>query len=73
MPTLVQNIQIVDLRKQYHCIKAEIDEAILACIELTEYINGSAVKQFQASFEQYLNVKHVICQWNGCTSNCTDG
>jgi UDP-2-acetamido-2-deoxy-ribo-hexuluronate aminotransferase len=56
---------MVDLRKQYHHIKAEIDEAVLACIESTQYINGSAVKKFQASFEQYLNVKHVIPCANG--------
>jgi UDP-2-acetamido-2-deoxy-ribo-hexuluronate aminotransferase len=63
--TAIDNIQMVDLRKQYHHIKAEIDEAVLACIESTEYINGSAVKQFQASFEQYLNIKHVIPCANG--------
>jgi UDP-2-acetamido-2-deoxy-ribo-hexuluronate aminotransferase len=63
--TVIDNIQMVDLRKQYHHIKAEIDEAVLACIESTEYINGSAVKQFQASFEQYLNIKHVIPCANG--------
>ena len=56
---------MVDLRKQYHHIKAEIDDAVLACIESTQYINGSAVKQFQASFEQYLNIKHVIPCANG--------
>jgi UDP-2-acetamido-2-deoxy-ribo-hexuluronate aminotransferase len=65
MSTAIENIQMVDLRKQYHHIKAEIDEAVLACIESTEYINGSAVKQFQASFEQYLNIKHVIPCANG--------
>ncbi len=61
----IQNIQMVDLRKQYYHIKGEIDAAVLACIESTEYINGSAVRQFQASFEQYLNVKHVIPCANG--------
>jgi UDP-2-acetamido-2-deoxy-ribo-hexuluronate aminotransferase len=65
LSTTTQNIQMVDLRKQYHHIKSEIDEAVLACIESTEYINGSAVKKFQASFEQYLNVKHVIPCANG--------
>jgi UDP-2-acetamido-2-deoxy-ribo-hexuluronate aminotransferase len=63
--TDIQNIQMVDLRTQYHRIKSEIDEAVLSCIESTEYINGSAVKQFQSSFEQYLNVKHVIPCANG--------
>ena len=56
---------MVDLRTQYHRIKTEIDEAVLACIESTEYINGSAVKQFQAAFEQYLGCKHMIPCANG--------
>jgi UDP-2-acetamido-2-deoxy-ribo-hexuluronate aminotransferase len=65
MSLLTQNIQMVDLRAQYHHIKSEIDAAVLACIESTEYINGSTVKQFQHSFEQYLNIKHVIPCANG--------
>ena len=65
MFNLTKNIQMVDLRTQYHRIKTEIDEAVLACIESTEYINGSAVKQFQAAFEQYLGCKHMIPCANG--------
>jgi UDP-2-acetamido-2-deoxy-ribo-hexuluronate aminotransferase len=65
MSIKVQNIQMVDLRKQYHNIKTEIDEAILSCIESTEFINGSQVKAFQSSFEQYLGAKHVIPCANG--------
>jgi UDP-2-acetamido-2-deoxy-ribo-hexuluronate aminotransferase len=59
------NIQMVDLRKQYHNMKSEIDAAVLDCIQSTEFINGSQVKKFQAAFEAYLNVKHVIPCANG--------
>lgn len=59
------NIQMVDLKSQYHKIKSEIDTGILNCIENTTFINGPAVKEFQQHFEKYLNVKHVIPCANG--------
>ncbi len=58
-------IQMVDLKGQYLKIKREIDQGILDCLESTEYINGTAVKQFQKDFESYLDVKHVIPCANG--------
>jgi UDP-2-acetamido-2-deoxy-ribo-hexuluronate aminotransferase len=61
----MKNIQMVDLKGQYHKIKAEIDQGILNCIENTTFINGPAVKEFQYDFEKYLNVKHVIPCANG--------
>ena len=61
----MKNIQMVDLKGQYHKIKAEIDLGILNCIENTTFINGPAVKEFQQDFEKYLNVKHVIPCANG--------
>ncbi len=59
------NIQMVDLKSQYHKIKSEIDLGILNCIENTTFINGPAVKEFQQDFEKYLNVKHVVPCANG--------
>jgi UDP-2-acetamido-2-deoxy-ribo-hexuluronate aminotransferase len=59
------NIQMVDLKSQYHKIKSEIDSGILNCIENTTFINGPAVKEFQQDFEKYLDVKHVIPCANG--------
>jgi UDP-2-acetamido-2-deoxy-ribo-hexuluronate aminotransferase len=58
-------IQMVDLKKQYASIKTEIDAAVLQCIESTAFINGPAVKTFQANLEAYLRVKHVIPCANG--------
>jgi dTDP-4-amino-4,6-dideoxygalactose transaminase len=61
----MQEIKMVDLNGQYLHIKKEIDDAIQAVIDKTEFINGSAVKSFQKNLEQYLAVKHVIPCGNG--------
>ncbi|MBS1651743.1 MAG: DegT/DnrJ/EryC1/StrS family aminotransferase [Bacteroidetes bacterium] len=56
---------MVDLKGQYEKIKSEIDSGIQDVINTTAFINGPAVKEFQADFEKYLNVKHVIPCANG--------
>lgn len=56
---------MVDLKGQYEKIKDEIDEAVLEVLNSTAYINGPAVKRFQANLEQYLDVRHVIPCANG--------
>lgn len=58
-------IQMVDLKGQYLKIKNEIDEAVWQVLETTSYINGQAVKDFQANLEKYLDVKNVIPCANG--------
>ncbi|MBP6755228.1 MAG: DegT/DnrJ/EryC1/StrS family aminotransferase [Bacteroidia bacterium] len=63
-----QNIQMVDLKSQYHHIKDEIDNAVINCIENTTFINGPAVKEFQTNLESYLGVKYVIPCANGTDS-----
>lgn len=63
--TTAQPIRMVDLQTQYRRMKEEIDQAVLEVIASTEYINGSAVKKFQAELEAYLNAKHVIPCANG--------
>ncbi|REJ75460.1 MAG: DegT/DnrJ/EryC1/StrS family aminotransferase [Acidobacteria bacterium] len=61
----MKNIQMVDLVGQYEKIKDEIDAAVLEVIGSAAFINGPAVKQFQADLEDYLGVKHVIACANG--------
>ncbi len=63
-----QNIQMVDLKTQYHHIKNQIDHAVIECISSTSFINGPAVKEFQTNLEDYLGVKHVIPCANGTDS-----
>lgn len=60
-----KKIQMVDLKGQYEKIKQEIDSGIQDVINTTAFINGPAVKEFQADLERYLNVKHVIPCANG--------
>ena len=59
------NIQMVDLKGQYRKIKEEIDSSIQEVINSAAFINGPAVKDFQLSLQDYLNVKHVIPCANG--------
>lgn len=61
----MRKISMVDLKAQYEKIKPEIDSAIHQVIDSTAFINGSAVKEFQAELEKYLGVKHVIPCGNG--------
>jgi UDP-2-acetamido-2-deoxy-ribo-hexuluronate aminotransferase len=58
-------IQMVDLKRQYHKIKNEVDEAVLNVIGSTAFINGKPVQEFAADLSSYLNVKHVIPCANG--------
>ena len=61
----MKNIQMVDLKGQYHKIKDQIDKSVIQTIESTSFINGPSVKQFASSLENYLDVKHVIPCANG--------
>ena len=56
---------MVDLKNQYKKIKAEIDQAMIACVESTEYINGAHVSLFSENLSKYIGVKHVIPCANG--------
>src|SRR5678815_2834476 len=58
-------IQMVDLKRQYHKIKKEVDEAVLNVIESTAFIGGKAVQEFANNLSAYLGVKHVIPCANG--------
>jgi UDP-2-acetamido-2-deoxy-ribo-hexuluronate aminotransferase len=61
----MKKIQMVDLVSQYEKIQPEIDKAVLDVIHSAAYINGPEVKLFQAEFEKFLQVKHVIPCANG--------
>src|SRR4029078_10857914 len=58
-------IQMVDLKRQYHKIKKEVDEAVLNVIESTAFINGKPVQEFANNLSAYLGIKHVIPCANG--------
>jgi len=58
-------IQMVDLKTQYHKIKAEVDNAVLDVLESSAFINGKQVQEFADALSAYLGVKHVIPCANG--------
>lgn len=58
-------IQMVDLKRQYLKIKAEVDESIAEVIQNTSFINGKAVTDFSAQLGQFLGIEHVVPCANG--------
>lgn len=58
-------IQMVDLKQQYHHIKAEVDAAVLDVLESSAFINGKPVQDFASEMSAYLGVKHTIPCANG--------
>jgi dTDP-4-amino-4,6-dideoxygalactose transaminase len=60
-----QQIQMVDLKGQYQKIKSEVDQAMIACVESAEFINGKLVSTFSENLANYVGVKHVIPCANG--------
>lgn len=58
-------IQMVDLKRQYHKIKREVDEAVLNVIGSAAFINGKPVQEFAINLSSYLEIKHVIPCANG--------
>lgn len=56
---------MVDLYGQYLHIKTEVDEAIQGVLKATDFIQGSAVKDFEQSLSQYLGGVEVVSCGNG--------
>lgn len=61
----MQQLQMVDLKRQYQKIKPEIDAAIHNVLDSTAFINGPDVQHFATELATYLGVKHVIPCANG--------
>ncbi len=61
----MKKIQMVDLVGQYAELKDTVNASLTQIMETAQFVNGPAVKQFQADLEQYLDVKHVIPCANG--------
>jgi dTDP-4-amino-4,6-dideoxygalactose transaminase len=60
-----RDIPFVDLKAQYHSIKAEIDQAIAAVLSQTAFIGGSFVKEFEEAFARYCGTEHCVGVANG--------
>ena len=61
----MRKIQMVDLQTQYQFIKPRVDAGMQEVLSSAQFINGPAVRNFQADLEAYLGVKHVIPCANG--------
>jgi len=53
-------IPFVDLKTQYHNIKAEIDAAVLAALESSQFVLGSEVQAFEEEFAAYCGGAEAI-------------
>jgi len=58
-------IQMVDLKKQYHQIKEEIDAAVLGVLESSVFIGGKPVQDFAQHLSDYTGARYVIPCANG--------
>ena len=62
---VAEAIQMVDLRRQYQRLRAEIEPAMDAVMEQGSFINGPAVKAFAADLSAYLQGAQVVTCGNG--------
>lgn len=53
-------IPMVDLKRQYHSLKQQIDEGIGAALEATQFILGPNVQAFEREVALYLGVSHAV-------------
>ena len=58
-------LQMVDTSTQYQKIKKEVDAAVIAVMESSQFIGGKVVQQFASNLAQYNGSKHVIPCANG--------
>jgi dTDP-4-amino-4,6-dideoxygalactose transaminase len=61
-------VPFVDLRAQYHSIKDEIDEAVLALLDSTQFVLGRDVVAFEQLFAPYCQVEHAIGSSSGTSA-----
>src|SRR5689334_12809630 len=61
-------IPLLDLRAQYHSIKPEIDAAISAVLESTQYVLGKFVSDFEHEFAKYVSSAEGIAVNSGTSA-----
>lgn len=65
MRNTMEPIQMVDLRRQYRKIAAEIDTRWADILNAASFIQGPDVQRFSSHLAEYLSVKHVVPCGNG--------
>ncbi len=58
-------IPVIDLKRQYHSIKAEVDEAVRRVVESGYYVGGPEVRAFEEEWAQYCGMAHCVALGNG--------
>jgi dTDP-4-amino-4,6-dideoxygalactose transaminase len=58
-------LPLMNVQRQYHKYKEEIDEAVLGVLSLGQYINGENVHLFEREFAEYIGTRHAIAVANG--------
>lgn len=58
-------LQMVDTKTQYQKLKNEIDSAVIAVMESSQFIGGKVVNDFAVNLAKYHGSKHVIPCANG--------
>ena len=61
-------VNFVDLKKQYHSIKEEIDNAVLGVLESSQFVLGKEVAAFEKEFAQYCHVDHGVAVNSGTSA-----
>ncbi len=61
-------VNFVDLKKQYHSIKEEIDSAVLGVLESTQFVLGKEVAAFEAEFADYSQADHAVAVNSGTSA-----
>ncbi len=58
-------IPFLELKRQYHSIKGEVDAAIAGTFEKGNFILGEKVEAFEKAFSRYCNAKHCVSVGSG--------
>jgi len=61
-------VPFLDLKAQYHSIKDEIDAAVLAVLESTQYVLGQYIADFEKEFAKYSGAAERIAVNSGASA-----
>ena len=61
-------VNFVDLKKQYHSIKEEIDSAVLGVLESTQFVLGKEVAAFEEEFADYCQSSQGVAVNSGTSA-----
>jgi dTDP-4-amino-4,6-dideoxygalactose transaminase len=59
---------MVDLKRQYQAVKADIDEAVRRVVESGYYVGGPEVRAFEEEWARYCGTAHCVALANGTDS-----